>query len=97
MTAEIGDNLKPLLAEYGNLRSNKKDIDARIKELDPEVRPLLKNKGAVVVGNYMFELTENSGRKTLDKAALIADGIDVEKYMRVGAPFTALKVKELGA
>ena len=95
--ADIGDNLRPLLEEYGNLRADKKDIEARIKELDPEVRPLLKGKGAIVVGNYMFELTENAGRKTLDKAALVADGINIEKYMKVGAPFTALKVKELGA
>jgi len=94
--ADIGDNLTPLLVEYGNLRADKKDIEARIKELDPQVRPLLKNKGAIVVGNYMFELTENSGRKTLDKEALIADGVNIENYMKVGAPYTMLKVKELG-
>ena len=32
--ADIGDNLTPLLVEYGNLRADKKDIEARLKELE---------------------------------------------------------------
>ncbi len=89
-------NAGPLLQEYGELKSQGKAITERLKELDAEVRPLLEDQGAVVEGNFMFELKVNNGRKTIDKALLIADGIDPEDYSKVGKPFTSLTVKELG-
>jgi hypothetical protein len=90
------ENLAPYLEEYGNLRTQKKEIEDKLKELDGTVRPLLEGLGMIVEGNYTFELKLNKGRKTLDKAAMAADGIDIDKYYKVGAPYTALFVKELG-
>ncbi len=89
------DNVKPYLEEYAELRKEKKGIEDRLKHLDSTVRPMLDGLGAVMVAGFMFELKVNKGRRTLDKAALIADGIDVENYYRVGTPFTSLFIKEV--
>lgn len=89
------DNAKSYFEEYGRLKSLVKDAEARMKELDELVRPALTGRGATVIGKFMFKLTESPGRKTLDKEALLADGVDVEKYYKVGKPFTTLKIEEV--
>ncbi len=89
------ENLKPILTEYAELHVTKKTIEARLKELGEQVRPTLMGQGAVVVGDYQFDCTQQAGRKTLDKKAMEADGIDLEPYYKVGAPFTKLNIKEI--
>ena len=87
-------NIKPLLAEYAELKSRMKEMTLRIKELDTQVRPALADRGAVTIGKYQFTVTMMPGRKTLDKKALIDAGVDVEAYYKTGAPFTKLDMKE---
>lgn len=88
------DNIKPLLAEYAHLHAQKKVLDERLKELDKQVRPILVDSGSVQVANYVFSCTIMPGRKTLDKKAMEAAGIDLAPYEKVGAPFTKLTVTE---
>lgn len=87
------DNVKPLLAEYAHINAQKKELEARLKELDQQVRPVLADIGEVVVAGFSFTCMSMPGRKTLDQKAMEADGIDLEKYRKQGAPFTQLKVK----
>ncbi len=89
------ENVAPLLGEYADLVMQKRAVEARIKELDADVRPLLTDRGSVVVGNYMMECRVNAGRKSLDKKAVAEAGINLEPFYKVGAPFTTLTVKEV--
>lgn len=97
MPSLVNDNNLSLIEEYCELNSTKKEIEAKMKELGAEVRPMLAGEGLQVVDNkYTIECKNVSGRKTLDKKAMEADGIDVASYEKQGAPYTTLTVKELG-
>lgn len=92
------DNVKPLLKRLLDLRQDKKDIEAEIKELDKEVRPAIVSRGKMQLDNYIFECKEQAGRKSIDKAAL-ADflaqhGKSIEDFEKQGAPFTTLNISE---
>jgi len=89
------DNHKPALDELAALTKQKKEIDARIKALGEEVRPVLADKGKVMHNGFVFNCTLSAGRTTYDYKAMTADGIDVDKYKKVGAPFTTLKIEEV--
>lgn len=92
----ISENQMPIIEDYCNLVAKKKALEAAIKELDPQVRPLLEDQGNVLVGReYTAELKVMAGRKSLDKKAVEAAGIDLTPYYKVGAPFTTLTVKVL--
>ena len=86
-------NMKPMLAEYAELKTQMKAMTVRIKELDAQVRPVLTDQGTVNVGAYCFTVTLMPGRKTLDKKSLEAAGIDLEVHYKTGAPFTKLDMK----
>jgi len=88
-------NLKPMLLEYAELHVQKKTIEARLKELGEQVRPTLVGEGAVIVEGYQFDCTQQAGRKTLDKKAVEAAGIDLAPYYKTGAPFSKLTIKEI--
>ncbi len=89
------DNIKPLVIELGAVVEDIKNLTARKKELESAVRPVLASRGTIQFDNVQITVTEQAGRKTIDKDALIADGIDVEKYMKQGAPFTKMVVKHV--
>ena len=90
-------NEMPIITEYCALVAKKKELEAAIKAMDPEVRPLLEDKGNVLVdGKYTAELKVMGGRRSLDKKAVEAAGINLEPFYKVGAPFTTLTVKVLG-
>lgn len=92
------DNIKPALKRLLDLRADKKDIEAEIKELDAQVRPIIAGQGKMQLDNYTFECKEQAGRKTLDKvklaAFLEAHGKDISDFETVGKPFTTLKIDE---
>lgn len=92
------DNLRPVLKRLLDLRADKRDIEAEIKELDAQVRPVIANRGKMQLDNYIFECKEQPGRKTLDKKALAefleANGKSIEDFEKVGNPFTTLRIEE---
>lgn len=87
------DNVKSYMDEYAELRRSKQRIEERMKELDPIIRPSLEGRGAIVYNGAQFECRVSEGRKTLDKKAVADAGIDLEPYMKQGAPLTTLTVK----
>lgn len=88
-------NLKPLLAEYAHIKAERDRLNERLKELDEQVRPVLADEGEVVVAGFSFTCTMMPGRKALDKKSLFAENpdIDEERYTKIGAPYTMLKIK----
>jgi hypothetical protein len=92
------DNIKPQLRELLNLRAERKELDAEIKALDEEVRPIIANRGKMQLDNFIFECKEQPGRKTLDKKALeeflSKHGKSLEDFEKQGAPFTTLRIDE---
>lgn len=90
------DNFTAALERYAELAVTKKAIEAEMKELGAIVKPaVLDAGGAKIAGNFMLETTEVKGRTTYDTKAAIADGVDLEPYKKVGAPYVQMKVKEL--
>ena len=89
------DNIKSYMGEYADLRKQKKALEARMKELDPLIRPALADKQSVTYAGNVFKLTTVAGRKTLDKKAVEEAGIDLEPYYKTGAPYTTLKIEEV--
>lgn len=91
------DNLKGYLEEYAELKKAEKNLKARMKELDPLIRPNLADRGEVIVGNSKFECVTKPGRATFDKK-LLAEAhpeIDLDAYTKRGAPFTELRITEV--
>lgn len=90
-------NYKPILKERGELADLKKRVEARIKELDEELRPALEGRGEIVAEGYSFKCTLSAGRKSLDKpllAEFLKDyNMTVEEFEKEGAPFTTMTVK----
>lgn len=65
----------------------KASVDAIVKELVMRFGGVVSFDGNILTGRM------SSGRETLDKKAMIADGVDVAKYTGVGKPFVTLTVK----
>lgn len=93
------DNYKPALKERGELDDLKKKVEARIKELDADLRPILEGRGAVMHDTYSFECRLSAGRKTLDKEKMVEflaeHGYVMADFEKEGAPFTTMTVKRL--
>lgn len=87
------DNMKPLMDERADLYRSKKRIEDRIAEVDEVLRPALVGRGEVVWNGFAFKVDEVAGRKTYDTKAMAADGIDIEKYAKVGAPSSRFTIK----
>jgi hypothetical protein len=98
MTSNL-DNYKDMLRERGELAALLKKIEARIKELDADLRPVLEGRGEVVAEGYSFKVTMQAGRRTVDKPALDAflleNGRTINEFEKSGAPFTVMTVREV--
>ena len=91
------DNLEPIAVAIGMIDEQIKKLKAEKDELEKEFRPAIAGRGNVQFGKYVFSVTTSSGRKTLDKAAMEADGIDRSQYEKVGKPFTTMKITRLSS
>ncbi len=92
-----GSNLESLAVDFLEAKSV---IDHAKDEYDEYkvaiTAELAKRKAQkVTLGNILIELSEISGRTSLDKKAMEKDGIDLTPYEKTGAPSTRLIVKEL--
>lgn len=77
------------LGLYNDAKALREQAEAKVKELvgDMEVVEL--------PGLRVYNRTQ-AGRKTLDTKALKKDGIDLEKYQKVGEPFRTFRAYPLG-
>lgn len=89
------DNLGPMMDEYASIKDQIAALEERKKELDVELRPALEGRGELFHNGYVFKCVMVAGRKTLDKKLLEADGIDLSRYEKQGAPFTQMTVKKV--
>lgn len=98
-TTDNNDNLKSVAQTYGELKMQYKAIEKQLKALEGPLREALVDKGDVNIGNYVYTVKTFPGRKTVDKEALSAalskHGLDLDAFMKVGAPFTTMSVKEI--
>lgn len=96
MTSTL-DNHKADLKERGELAILLKKVEARIKELDTVLRPVLEGRGEVVTEGYSFKCTMQAGRMSLDKPALDEflqqHGATINEFEKAGAPYTVFSVK----
>ena len=89
------ENIKPLMEERAKLHMQKKQIEDKIKKLDKDLRPVLMDRGAVVHNGFEFEVKSVAGRTSYDYKQMAEDGIDLDKYKKVGAPSTRFAIKEV--
>ena len=94
----MSDNEAALLDALGEVTDQIKALERKKKELRAALGTYfekLEGTGTVMGNHYAIKYTMSAGRKTLDKAAMLEDGIDVEPYMKVGKPFLTLSVSKL--
>ena len=89
------NNIKPIAIELGEIIVQIKSLEVKKKELELQIRPVLDSVGTVQFDNHQFTVTSHAGRKTIDKEAMKADGLDVEAYMKTGKPYTKLIYKNV--
>ncbi len=88
------NNLDNLGKAIGAINEQIKVLTEEKKRLEKDLRPMILNKGATVIGDYMFECVTIVGRVTLDKTRLAQDFGDLSAYEKVGAPSTRLTIKK---
>lgn len=71
------------LKQYSN---EKEEVEGEVKRVLMEHHGLMQVDGYKLVGNMQ------AGRETIDKKLMEADGLDVSKYTKQGAPFVVLKI-----
>ena len=86
-----------LLEELAKVNKQRKILEAQEKELRKALGSYFEAAGnaRILRGNYLFEMKVSPGRKTLDKEALLAAGIQLAPYYKVGKPFHTLTIKEV--
>ena len=82
----FSNNLEPLLRERKAADVAEKEAKALKEKLDAQIRPLLVESGPVLVDGFLHSVSMVAGRKTFNKKAAIAAGLDLEPFMKVGAP-----------
>lgn len=91
------DNFKPLLKERGELKQILDAAEARIKQLDADLRPVLEGRGEIIAEGFSFNCKLSKGRKSIDKELLEEflkkHGLSVADFEKEGAPFTTFSVK----
>jgi len=87
------------VATFATLDYASKKLAEEIKKLKPEVVNFVLNhfdgklEGDTPEGVYHIAVRESPGRSNLDKNAMGDDGIDLDKYTKIGAPFYTTTVK----
>lgn len=89
------ENLKPLILGIAEIDQKIKDLQAKKKELEEEVRPALADRGPVQVDEYQVSVKTVPGRKTLDRKAVEAAFGDLSAFERVGKPYTTMTIKKV--
>lgn len=82
-----------MLEEYAKLHTLQKDTEARLKTLKTELAPILQDGGPVTHNGVYFSAATVAGRTSYDTALMLADGVDLSKYTKVGAPSVRVTVK----
>ena len=91
-----------LLADVDTYATNQIKMQDLKKEQD-EMKDGVKNfifldyegkyLGATSHGKYKVTVNSSDGRSSLDKGAMIKDGIDLDKYTKIGDPYTSMTIK----
>lgn len=96
------ENIKATALELAEIKEQIKDLEARKAQIEGEVRAALAGRGEVSFSAgagapfiYTFNCKELPGRITYDTKAMVADGLDIEKYKKVGSPYSTLTVKKV--
>lgn len=91
------DNELAILESLGEVIEQRKLLEVKEKELKAALGTLFENTpdGTIAAGDFAVTVKHNTGRRTLDKAALVADGIDVDSYYKVGKPFITVSSKRM--
>lgn len=72
-----------------------KMLEKKKRELRDQLDPIIGEKGATVIGSYLFDYKQMAGRKTLDTKAIEDAGIDLSAFYKVGKPFVTLTIKRV--
>lgn len=92
----VDDDQSRDLIRLLSLRRMAKALEKDIDTLTPAVRKLLKSyDGEVIVEGEVLTYQEYPGRETLDKKAMVAAGIDIEPYTKIGKPYGVIRSKKL--
>lgn len=78
------DELKGWLEEYNTYSKEIKDLEKKKKVLSEKIIGKADDKN---VKSYGFSIQKMSGRTTFDMEQMKLDGVDIEAYSKIGAPY----------
>lgn len=94
-TLSLNDVEKTMVEQWLDGYEGVKEYTAQKDEVEGQVKRLVVNHNGYVQVNGMQLISRTqAGRETIDKKAMEAAGIDVSKYVKQGAPFVVLNVKD---
>lgn len=87
--------LEGMVKDRVELARASKDADQARKEIDDAIRRTLQEHAVdkVDLPDCTVRIAKRKGRKTLDKDALIASGVDLAPFEKEGAPISFIEVK----
>lgn len=91
---QVGSNLAPIVIAIAAIKEEVAELKKKQALLEVELRPAILDQGPLEAGDYVVKCITSAGRKSLDKAAVKDAGIDLEPFMKQGAPFTTLTIKK---
>lgn len=88
-----------LAREYGEVQREMKKLEKRKGELQETIKMTLRDHGKnrAEADDWKISYSGSDGRKTLDKEAMEADGIDLSKYEKEGNPYEILRITFKGS
>lgn len=93
------DEVEKLLIEERAAKKAAVDAEKAHKTLQEQLKEWLREIGVkrVIAGDIKASITWNKGRKSFDRKAAEADGLDLSKYDKEGEGFDTLRVTEKGS
>lgn len=84
LSNEYPEDWKEKVERYKQAAQAKAEADKVLKELKPQFEKLGDNRNFLL---HDLKMTLCSGKESLDKNAMRADGIEMDRYMKVGNPY----------
>lgn len=89
------ENIKPIVIAMAALDEQIKELTAKKKEYEAEVRAALADKGRLQFDEYIVSVKTQPGRKTLDKEALQEAFGDLTPFEKVGKPYSVMRIEKV--
>ena len=84
-----------LAQQLGEADEAFKALEKRVDALKRVFKARHSRPGTYAFGDFVFAVSQEPGKRTLDKDSLIEAGVDVEAHMKQGALFMKMSIRRV--